>query len=90
MYTVPYANAVGGVVYWDDQSGLYVLESNSLSWQSIETRGCVLINTEYGMVAVIPVGMLMYGKVSQENYVELTAVSAIPNKEIKSPQILRY
>ena len=34
--------------------------------------------------------MLMYGKVSQENYVEFTAASAIPNKEIKSPQILRY
>ena len=34
--------------------------------------------------------MLMYGKVSQENYVELTAASAIPNKEIKSPQILHY
>lgn len=34
--------------------------------------------------------LLMYGKVSQENYVELTAASAIPNKEIKSPQILRY
>ncbi len=33
--------------------------------------------------------MLMYGKVSQENYVELTAASAMPNKEIKSPQILR-
>lgn len=38
----------------------------------------------------IPDAMLMYGKVSQENYVELTAASAIPNKEIKSPQILRY
>ena len=37
-----------------------------------------------------PKQMLMYGKVSQENYVELTAASAIPNKEIKSPQILRY
>lgn len=37
-----------------------------------------------------PDRMLMYGKVSQENYVELTAASAIPNKEIKSPQILRY
>ena len=39
---------------------------------------------------IIRVQMLMYGKVSQENYVELTAASAIPNKEIKSPQILRY
>ena len=42
------------------------------------------------MVRITPVPMLMYGKVSQENYVELTAASAIPNKEIKSPQILRY
>ena len=40
--------------------------------------------------AIHPMLMLMYGKVSQENYVELTAASAIPNKEIKSPQILRY
>lgn len=40
--------------------------------------------------AISRVTVLMYGKVSQENYVELTAVSAIPNKEIKSPQILRY
>lgn len=42
------------------------------------------------METTIQVQMLMYGKVSQENYVELTAASAIPNKEIKSPQILRY
>ena len=42
------------------------------------------------MARTTPALMLMYGKVSQENYVELTAASAIPNKEIKSPQILRY
>ncbi|MBQ9008872.1 MAG: phosphatidylserine decarboxylase [Clostridia bacterium] len=64
---MPYANAVGGVVYWDEESGLYVLESKSLSWQSIETRGCVLVNTEYGMVAVIPVGM---GQVSSVNFLD--------------------
>ncbi|MCI6041433.1 MAG: hypothetical protein MR742_13085 [Clostridiales bacterium] len=44
---------------------------------------------ELSLVGVLAL-MLMYGKVSQENYVELTAASAIPNKEIKSPQILRY
>jgi len=43
-----------------------------------------------GDIAYNSMRMLMYGKVSQENYVELTAASAIPNKEIKSPQILRY
>lgn len=67
VYKIPYANAVGGVVYWDKEKGLYVLESNSLSWQSVETRGCVLIRTDYGMVAVIPVGM---GQVSSVNFLE--------------------
>ena len=67
VYMIPYANAVGGVVYWDEESGLYVLESNTLSWQSIETRGCVLIRTDYGMVAVIPVGM---GQVSSVNFLD--------------------
>ena len=52
---------------------------------------CGALSTSWKvMVPTIQVPMLMYGKVSQENYVELTAASAIPNKEIKSPQILRY
>ena len=53
----------------------------------------VSTNTPQGQIGIrafTPAVMLMYGKVSQENYVELTAASAIPNKEIKSPQILRY
>lgn len=50
--------------------------------------GVINLLEGYGMIIRVP--MLMYGKVSQENYVELTAASAIPNKEIKSPQILRY
>ena len=66
-YIIPYANAVGGVVYWNPDTQLYVLESNSLSWQSCETRGVVLIETEeYGMAALIPVGM---GQVSSVNLV---------------------
>lgn len=44
----------------------------------------------YTQLTDIEKEMHHYGKVSQENYVELTAASAIPNKEIKSPQILRY
>lgn len=49
-----------------------------------------VVNLLEGYGSTTPALMLMYGKVSQENYVELTAASAIPNKEIKSPQILRY
>ena len=74
VYVVPYANAVGGVVYWDAETELYVLESNSLSWQSCETRGCVIIDTEeYGLVAVIPVGM---GQVSSVNFEDSVKVGA--------------
>ena len=83
VYTIPYANAVGGIVYWDEESGLYVLESNYLSWQSIETRGCVLINTDYGMVAVIPVGM---GQVSSINFLD----SVKPGTKVKKGDELGY
>ncbi|MBR2142541.1 phosphatidylserine decarboxylase [Anaerovibrio sp.] len=77
VYKIPYANAVGGIVYWDKNKELYVLESNSLSWQSVETRGCVLIKTDYGMVAVIPVGM---GQVSSVNFIETIKPGTKVNK----------
>lgn len=83
VYKIPYANAVGGVVYWDKKKGLYVLESNFLSWQSVETRGCVLIRTDYGMVAVIPVGM---GQVSSVNFLETVK----PGAEVKKGDELGY
>ena len=54
-------------------------------WQAVK---CFQLNWDVNATNFAE--MLMYGKVSQENYVELTAASAIPNKEIKSPQILRY
>ncbi|ORT99368.1 Phosphatidylserine decarboxylase-related related protein [Anaerovibrio sp. JC8] len=83
VYKIPYANAVGGVVYWDKNKELYVLESNSLSWQSVETRGCVLIKTDYGMVAVIPVGM---GQVSSVNFIETIK----PGTKVKKGDELGY
>lgn len=83
VYKIPYANAVGGIVYWDKNKELYVLESNSLSWQSVETRGCVLIRTDYGMVAVIPVGM---GQVSSVNFIETIK----PGTKVKKGDELGY
>ena len=83
VYKIPYANAVGGIVYWDKDKELYVLESNSLSWQSVETRGCVLIKTDYGMVAVIPVGM---GQVSSVNFIETIK----PGTKVKKGDELGY
>ncbi len=83
VYKIPYANAVGGIVYWDKNKELYVLESNSLSWQSVETRGCVLIKTDYGMVAIIPVGM---GQVSSVNFIETVK----PRTKVKKGDELGY
>ncbi len=83
VYIIPYANAVGGVVYWDPETQLYVLESNSLSWQSCETRGVLLIETEYGMVAMIPVGM---GQVSSVNFVDAIQ----PGAQIKKGDEVGY
>ena len=66
MYIIPHDDSVGGIVYWSNDLKRYVLESNSLSWQAYETRGCVIIDTdEYGLVAVLPIGM---GQVSSVNW----------------------
>ncbi len=83
VYIIPYANAVGGVVYWDPDIQLYVLESNSLSWQSCETRGVLLIETEYGMAAMIPVGM---GQVSSVNFLDAIR----PGTQIKKGDEVGY
>ena len=66
VYIVPHDDSVGGIVYWSEDLKRYVLESNSLSWQAYETRGCVILETEkYGLVAVLPIGM---GQVSSVNW----------------------
>ncbi len=55
---IPFNNCVGGVVMWDPDIQRYILSSDIPEWQMIETRDCVIIDTgEYGLVAVLPVGM---------------------------------
>ena len=56
---------VGGIVYWDTKTKSYCLKSNSLSWQTFETRGCVILDTAAGKVALLPIGM---GQVSSVNF----------------------
>ena len=58
---------VGGIVYWDTVSKSYVLKSNTLSWQALETRACVILETKVGLVACLPIGM---GQVSSVNLEE--------------------
>ena len=55
---VPGTNAAGGITVWDPETGRYILEDTIPGWQMIETRDCVILDTEeYGLVAVLPIGM---------------------------------
>ena len=52
-------DAVGGIITWDATIPRYMFDPTTVAgWQSIETRGCVIIDTEdYGLVAILPIGM---------------------------------
>ena len=50
-------NAVGGETVFDKDSGHYICVCGDTSWQSRETRDCIVLDTAYGKVAVLPVGM---------------------------------
>ena len=55
---IPAVNGAGGITVWDPAQKKYILEDAIPGWQMIETRDCVIINTEeYGLVAVLPIGM---------------------------------
>ncbi len=67
MTEIPAMDAAGGITEWDEEKGRYVLLSQVVGWQAIETRDCVILDTEYGLVAIIPVGM---SQVSSCNFSE--------------------
>lgn len=70
--------AVGGSIKWDKQQGLYVLDCDTPGWQSIETRGCVVVDTqEFGKVALLPIGMM---PVTSINWSDNVKVGAKVNK----------
>jgi len=50
--------AVGGIITWDAVNARYMLDASVPGWQAIETRGCVIVDTEdFGLVALLPIGM---------------------------------
>jgi phosphatidylserine decarboxylase len=60
-------DAAGGVTHWDAALRKYVLDYATPGWQSIETRGCVVLDTpEYGLVALLPIGMSQVNSVNFE------------------------
>ena len=58
VHKIPGVNAAGGVTYWDKEANRYRLYDTYPGWQMIETRDCLIIDTEeYGLVAILPIGM---------------------------------
>ena len=63
-------NPTGGKLWWDAENGRYAFDPSLLGWQTIETRGCVILDTEeYGLVALLPIGMVAVGSVNFEETV---------------------
>ncbi len=61
-------NPTGGVLGWDKENNRYTFNPTAKTgWQSVETRGCVILETdEYGLVALLPIGMVAVGSVNFE------------------------
>ena len=58
MRIIPAADAGGGVYKYDKKLGRYWLDCNNPGWETIETRACVILDTEeFGLVALMPIGM---------------------------------
>ena len=57
----------GGITVWDQDEGKYILQDQNPGWQSLETRGRVIVETgDYGLVAVMPIGMALVSSVNFE------------------------
>lgn len=75
---IPAQDAAGGVTVWNPVTKRYVLDGIDPAWQSIETRGCVIVDTgKYGLVALLPVGM---SQISSVNFKDLVKTGAIVKK----------
>ena len=71
---IPGDDAAGGLTVWDAEKQKYLLLSGVHDWQMIETRGCVIVETEeYGLVAILPVGMSQISSVNFEDTVQVGA-----------------
>jgi phosphatidylserine decarboxylase precursor len=67
-------NPTGGIITWDAEQQRYRFDPSSVNWQMLETRGCVIVETkDYGLVALLPIGMAAVGSVNFEDNVKAGA-----------------
>ena len=62
-------NPTGGQLWWDEANNRCAFNpASKTGWQSVETRGCVILETkDYGLVALLPIGMVVVGSVNFED-----------------------
>jgi phosphatidylserine decarboxylase len=57
----------GGYTTWDAANHRYKFDPSSVGWQSLETRGLIVLQTDrFGLVALMPVGMSPVSSVNFE------------------------
>jgi phosphatidylserine decarboxylase len=62
----------GGVITWDSKSKRYLFDPGDPGWQSLETRGCIIVDSgKTGLVALLPVGMSQVASVVLEDNVKV-------------------
>ena len=65
---IPGQEMAGGKLTWDSANRRYAFDPSSIGWQSLETRGCVILDTEeFGLVALLPIGMSPVSSVNFES-----------------------
>jgi len=64
---IPGGEVEGVTTTWDSRNRRYAFEPPSVGWQSLETRGCMILETEeFGLVALLPIGMSPVSSVNFE------------------------
>ncbi len=68
---IPGINPTGGEISWDPDQRRVVFDPSAVGWQTLETRACVIVETsDYGLVALLPIGMAAVGSVNLEGNVK--------------------
>jgi phosphatidylserine decarboxylase len=76
--------AVGGEVKWNATNKTYDLYCDEPSWQSIETRGRIVLEIpSNGLVAILPIGMMPVTSINWENNIKV-------GNEVKKGDMLGY
>jgi phosphatidylserine decarboxylase precursor len=68
---IPGSEVAGGFITWDPVNRRYAFDPSSIGWQSLETRGAVILDTEeFGLVALLPIGMSPVSSVNFDSAVK--------------------